>query len=282
MDYGETELDKFTSFDGKELDVHIWEGADPKALLLCFHGGMAHGGDYVNVGTYFKEKGYTSISYDFRGHKQKRVKLNRFDDYVKDASKFIEWAKKKYSGLPVFLVAHSAGCNVITKLLIEQEEKDPSIKGLVFSSPYYGNAIKVPGIMKAMAGLLSALMPNGKLPAEDFTPYLTHDIKIYDRHRDDETKEIRASEPSMRFGAELLKSQKWISQNIVKLDENMLVFVAGDDKLSDVEVSQTLLNQLDESKVTQILYENNYHENFNEINRDEIFAKMDSWMTESL
>lgn len=281
MEYGETELDKFVTFDDSELDIHIWAAEEPKAILLCIHGGLAHAGDYVNIGNYFKTKGYTTVSYDLRGHKQKRTKLKNFDDFLTDTSHFVKWVKDKYAGLPIYIVAHSMGCNIMTKYLINNPSEAESFAGTIFSSPYWGNAVKVPGIMIALSGLLATIIPNVKLPMEDLTPSLTHDTKIYDRHREDERKNIRGSEASMRFGSQLLKSQKWIVNNIEKLDYPMLIFVAGDDKLSDVQTTKTLLNKLNHEKVTHILYENNYHENFNETNREEIFGKMLDWMSKS-
>ncbi|MCE7734308.1 MAG: alpha/beta hydrolase [Candidatus Heimdallarchaeota archaeon] len=281
MDYGETELDKFTTFDGTELDIHIWTAEEAKGILLCIHGGMAHAGDYVNFGNYFKDKGYTSVSYDLRGHKQKRIKLKSFDDYITDTSHFVKWVKEKYPGLPIYIVGHSMGCNIVTKYLITNPSDAQFFEGTIFSSPYFGNAIKIPGIMKALSGFLAKIMPNMKVPAEDFTPYLSHDTKQYDRFREDERKNIRGTEPSIGFGNQILKIQKWIPDNIEKLDYPLLVFVAGDDRLSDVQITKTMLNKLDHKKVTQHFYENNYHENFNETNRDEIFEKMLDWMSKS-
>ncbi|MFV2016442.1 MAG: alpha/beta fold hydrolase [Candidatus Heimdallarchaeota archaeon] len=279
MNYGETELDKFTTFDETELDVHIWAADEPKGILLCIHGGLAHAGDYVNIGNYFKDKGYTTVSYDLRGHKQKRIKLKNFDDYLEDTSHFVKWVKDKYTGLPIFIIAHSMGCNIMTKYLITNPSEAEFFKGTIFSSPYYGNAIKVPGIMKALSGFLAVIIPNAKLPMEDFTPSLTHDTKIYDRHREDERKNIRGTEASIRFGSQLLKSQSWIANNIERLDHPLLFFIAGDDKLSDVKTTKDLLTKLNQEKITQFYYENNYHENFNETNREEIFAKMLDWIS---
>ena len=281
MDYGETELDKFTTFDGTELDVHIWAAEEARGILLCIHGGMSHAGDYVNFGNYFKDNGYTSVSYDLRGHKQKRVKLKSFDDYINDTSHFVKWVKEKYASLPIYIVGHSMGCNIVTKYLITNPTEAESFKGIIFSSPYYGNAIKVPGIMKALSGLLAAIMPNAKMPMDDFTPDLSHDTKQYDRFREDERKNIRATEASIRFGNQILKIQKWIPENIEKLDYPLLVCVAGDDKLSDAETTKNLLGRLNQEKVTQIFYKDNYHESFNETNRTETFDKMLDWISKS-
>lgn len=284
MDYGESSLDKFTTFDGLELDVHIWstEDSEPKAILMAIHGGVAHGGDYVTIGEYFKTKGFITISYDLRGHKQEKIKLKKFDHYVEDTVYFLNWIKNKYPGIPIIIVSHSMGATISTLFCIEKIKNKGDIEGVIMSSPYFGNAVKVPGIMIALSGILAKLIPNVKLPAEDIVPNLTHDEEIYERHRRDEEIGTRGKFPTVRFGYEILKSQKKVDKIIHEWSHKLLVFVAGDDKISDVKITKEQLGKIAPDLITQVFYDYNYHENFNEINRNETFATMEEWITKLL
>ena len=284
MDYGESSLDKFTTFDETELDIHIWSTEDPKpkAILMAIHGGLAHGGDYVTIGEYFKPKGFITISYDLRGHKQEKTKLKKFDHYLDDTEYFLNWIKSKYPGIPIFMIGHSMGGSISTLFCIERLNDKGDIAGVIMSSPYFGNAVKIPGIMIALSGVLAKLIPNAKLPAEDLTPNLTHDEEIYERHRKDEEKGIRGKIPTIRFGSELLKSQKRIDKKIHEWSHKLLIFIAGDDKLADVKTTKEQVAKIAPDLVTQVFYDYNYHENFNEINRNETFSAMENWMTELL
>jgi alpha-beta hydrolase superfamily lysophospholipase len=106
---------------------------------------------------------------------------------------------------------------------------------------------------------------------------VTHDEAIYLRHREDEKDGIMAAKASARFAAELLKAQAWIPGHIGEWKHPMLVIVAGDDKIADAEGTMELLKKIEPGVVDQIVYPDNYHENFNEVNRDEVFAHMVEW-----
>jgi len=60
----------------------------------------------------------------------------------------------------------------------------------------------------------------------------------------------------------------------------MSAVVAGDDKLADPAGTQSLLDKITHSLLTRYYYPNNYHENFNELNREEIFTNLLHWMEE--
>ena len=174
------------------------------------------------------------------------------------------------------------GGSIATLFCIEKLKDKRDIIGVIMSSPYFGNAVKVPGIMIALSGILAKLIPNVKLPAEDLTPNLTHDEEIYDRHRKDEETGIRGTIPTIRFGSELLKSQKRINKHIHEWSHQLLIFIAGDDKLADVKTTKEQIAKIAPDLVTQVFYDYNYHENFNEVNRNETFSTMEDWMNKLL
>ena len=54
--------------------------------------------------------------------------------------------------------------------------------------------------------------------------------------------------------------------------------VAGDDKLANAEGSKALLDTIPKDLLEYHAYPENYHENFNELNRNAIFADILQWM----
>ncbi|MFO7658759.1 MAG: hypothetical protein R6W78_16990, partial [Bacteroidales bacterium] len=59
------------------------------------------------------------------------------------------------------------------------------------------------------------ILPKALIPGPDITDLLTHDADITRRHRKDEEDGIRGKKATMRFGAELLKAQVWVRENIL-------------------------------------------------------------------
>ena len=115
-------------------------------------------------------------------------------------------------------------------------------------------------------------------PIRDFLPYVTHDQAIYKRHLKDTEDHIKAPKVSVRLGNELLKAQRWIPNKISGWNHPLLAIVAGDDRIADADQTRHLLGQINQDLVTELYYPENFHENFNELNRDEIFGEIVKWV----
>lgn len=278
MRFSETRMDRFTVADGQSFDIHIWEPETPRAVIMAIHGGLAHAGDYVTPALYFKEKGIATVSYDMRGHKQENVYIDRFARFPEDTVKFLAWTKAAYPDIPIFVMGHSMGGLIITCFGISYAADEARIKGYIMSSPYYENAIKVAPIMIPIVKILGRVLPKAVIPGPDITDVLTHDADITRRHRKDEEDGIRGKKATMRFGAELLKAQVWVRENISRWSHPLFAVVAGADQVADADAAERLLKTIDPRLLTYVRHPDNYHENFNELNREETFARIHEWM----
>jgi alpha-beta hydrolase superfamily lysophospholipase len=279
MRFSEDRIEKLSCSDGIQRDIHIWEPEKPRAVFLTIHGGMDHGGNYVMPALYLKKQGFATVAHDQHGHdKQRKVYIPSFEVFLDDLELMLDWVKENYPGLPFFILSHSMGGLIATHFGIRRFKGDPLFRGFISSSPYYVNAVKVPKIVEKLAGVLSALTPKMAVPMEDLLIHATHDEAIYKRYRVDEKDGIMASKASARFAAELLKAQAWIPGHISEWKHPMLVIVAGDDKIADAEGTMELLKMIKPGMLDEIVYPENYHENFNEVNRDEVFARIVEWV----
>ncbi|HRP70840.1 MAG TPA: hypothetical protein PLY93_15050, partial [Turneriella sp.] len=62
----------------------------------------------------------------------------------------------------------------------------------------------------------------------------------------------------------------------------LFMIVAGNDFLADIKVTEALAHQIDSSLLRYDFYPENYHENFNELNRNKIFKDIEKWVTTQL
>jgi lysophospholipase len=278
MRFSEDRIEKLTCSDGIKRDIHIWEPPHPRAVFLTVHGGMDHGGNYVHPALYMKDHGFATVAHDQHGHDMKRiVYIPRFDVFLDDLDIMLEWVKQNYQDIPIFFLSHSMGGLITTHYGIKRFKGDPLVKGFITSSPYFVNAIRTPRIVEKMAGVLSVLTPKMVVPIEDVLVHVTHDENIYRRHREDERDGVMANKATVRFASELLKAQAWIPENIARWEHPILAIVAGDDKLADSGATLELLKKIDPGLLTEIFYPENFHENFNELNREEVFARIVEW-----
>lgn len=284
MRFSEDRIEKLRCSDGKERNIHIWEPDTPKMVFLTVHGGMDHGGNYGLPALFFMEHGIVTLAHDQNGHDHHgpdhptKVIIPNFDVFLDDLDLMVDWVKEHYAGLPIYILAHSMGSLIVTHYGLRRMKEDQLIKGFILSSPYYVNAIRTPPIMLKLAGILSAIAPKMTVPIEDLLPNVTRDKEIYKRHRKDEADGIMATHVSARFANEMLRAQAWVPENISAWKFPMLAIIAGDDKLADSASSRKLIAQIEPGLVTELYYPENYHENFNELNRDVIFAKIVEWV----
>lgn len=278
LSYQEDQAFKLALSDG-ERTVRIWQAGTTDMLLLGIHGGMSHSGDYETVGCYFKEHGVTTISFDLCGHgSNKLIDIPGFDVFIEDVVRMLDWVRARYPQTPLFIVGHSMGALIASHLVLSNRLTPYSVSGIVLSSPYYANAIPVPPWMIPLSRWLAKLFPTAKVPMEDLTRWLTHDREITERHIADTLLQRRGSDASMRFGRSLLDAQAALNNDLSQWNLPVFAVVAGDDRLANAAVGMQLLRTIPAALLELHRYEQNYHENFNELNRQEIFAAMLQWM----
>jgi alpha-beta hydrolase superfamily lysophospholipase len=283
MRFSENRIEQLTCSDGVMRDIHIWEPEKPRAVFMTVHGAMDYGGNYFPAALFFKEKGIAVAAHDQHGHDGRRIAhIPSFGVLLDDLDLLLDWVKEEYAGLPVFILSHSMGGLVSTLYGLTRMNPDPMIRGFITSAPYYCNAVKVPFFMKKMAGVLSMVVPRMKAPVEDITSLLTHDQEIYNRHLKDQQDNIKASGLTSRFAHEILKAQNQIPVLISQWEHPMLVIIAGQDQIIDVEATRRLLKCINSKLYWEHYYPENYHENFNELNRDEVFAKILEWVEDRI
>lgn len=279
MRFSEDKLATLNCCDQVARVIHIWEPKQPRAVILAFHGGMAHAGDYVTPALYFREKGIATVSFDMCGHDgKKRVDIPGFDSFLDDGELFLQWVKDNYPKLPIFVMGHSMGGLISTYLGLDRFPHDQDIKGFIFSSPYYVNAIKVPKVLLWLSKLLAKTVPKMKVPLESLTKALTHDSAITARHFADEKDNIRATEVTVRFANELTSAQAGLGEKMSAWRYPLFAVVAGDDKLADSRATESMLKTIAPNLLDYHYYPNNYHENFNESNRNIIFDDILHWL----
>ena len=278
MRFSEDRIEKLTCSDGIARDIHIWEHDSPGAVFLTLHGVQDHGGNYMNLGIYMKEHGFATVAPDQHGHDRKRkAHVPRFDVFLDDLQLMYSWVKDNYKGVPLFILGHSMGGLIITHYGIRRYQEDSQVRGFILSAPSYRNSLEVSKLLIKLSGILSMLVPKMTAPVEDLRQYVTHDEAEYLRMRQDERDGIQATKMSFRMGNEFLKAQEWVPEHISEWKYPMLAILPGDDKLANTVVTRELLSKIEDGLVTELIYPDNYHESFNELNREEVFANVLNW-----
>jgi len=286
--YSQTSCELFQADKNTKLLTHSWlPDGDIKAVFIAIHGGTAHGGDFVTPGIFFKEKGMATYALDLRWHgtypefnKNGKVffHVDSYDETCRDIDNFYLWIKEKHPGLPIFILSHSNGGLIALYYgLTIGHERD--IKGFILSSPWLKNLVEISGIIKAVLRFMSTIVPKLSIKPPSFTDKLTHDAKITARHHTDEKLGIRGTSVSAKMAVEAEKTQDWVLNQIIKWEKfPILCIIAIQDLLADPVTSEQALKTIPGNLVKLLKYEDNYHENFNEVNREVVFNEILNWM----
>jgi alpha-beta hydrolase superfamily lysophospholipase len=266
----------FTSFDGLEIFFQAWPEAQPSALVVGVHGLGEHSGSYIRLAEGLKGSGFQFCMADLRGHGRSGGKrgVGTIDECVSDTKLFLQTAKELYPGLPVFLLGHSMGGLVATKTLIKNS--DMKLNGLVLSSPLLGVSLEIPGWKRSSVNFLSKTLPNLTLFNEIPDKNLTHDLAVVQSYGQDH---LRHSRISPRMFASMLESMDFVLANAGQVKVPVLMQQAGEDLIVSRPKAEKLFKNFTVNDKELIIYDDYYHEVYNEVGRPRVFEELKRWLS---
>jgi len=288
MSFSETSTEIFQADENTRLLTYVWmPKTAPRAIFIAVHGGMAHAGDWVTPALYFMKKGIATYAPDLRWHGtypkynpggKVFFHIDSYDQYSRDLDRFYRWVAAKHPGVPVFVISHSNGALLSLNYALTMG-RDADIRGFIVSSPWLKNKVDVPAVLISLSKVLSKIVPTLAVKPEALTEKLTHDRSITARHYADEAAGLRGTHASVRLGAESMKTQEWVVDNMGTWRRfPLFAVVAGQDMLAVPETSEGALKKVPSELLTYYRYDENFHENFNELNREKIFADIAKWV----
>lgn len=293
----------FLSFDGKELHVHLSQVDDAKCNVIFIHGMADHSGRYDHVAHAFEAKRIGFYSYDQRGHGKSLgttdtvgfvTEKNGWDVFRRDVVTFIDWVKQ-HTDAPVFLMGHSMGALVA---LNTAQHFELGIQGLVLSA-LPANQPLLSEIGHVVSGLHAGILggkSKGRL--QNFLTFSSYNKAFKPNRtdfdwisRDEAMVDAYVEDPkcgevmTASFFRELAKGVKDVYGHL-KADHwstvcPMYLIAGGIDPVVEGEkgFTKTLTSfRPVADRIESKLYPGGRHEILNEINRDEVFSDILTWI----
>lgn len=117
--------------DGYELELHVFEVENAKAVVQVIHGMEEHQERYESFIEFLNLNNFTVVSSNMRGHGSNAVSLGYFKDkdgyieLIEDQKKVTDFIKNRFLDLPIYIFAHSMG-TIITRVLLQENSQDYS------------------------------------------------------------------------------------------------------------------------------------------------------------
>jgi lysophospholipase len=272
---------------GERLHLQAWlpagpdleRSSEPVAVIALVHGYGDHGGRHSWFGEDMAARGYGVYAYDLRGHGQSsgaRGQIKRFDDYLDDTALFLDEVRRRQPGKPLVLLGHSLGGLICARFA---EERPCDVRALILSSPFFALTVQ-PEPMKLLgAKVLSAVWPGRDVGNTVMAEDLSHDKAVVKAYVTDPLVHHVAT---ARWAAETLAAQDAAIADAPRVTLPLLLLYGKDDEVADPAFAETFFAGVGSADKKLVPYDGFYHELFNEVGRELVFADVAAWLAERL
>lgn len=270
----------FKSHDHHRLYFQMWQAPRPRAVLIFVHGLNEHSGRYTFPINYFHRRGYKIYLFDQRGHGKSdgiRSFVENFDHYAKDLHEFVKLVAKRETKKKIFMIGHSMGGQVLINYL-GQFKSDP-ISGFMTSSANIETALVINKIRFHLGMFLARFFPRVSLANEIDPKWISRDKEVIEAYKADP---LVSQKITLRLALEIFKNQQILCDTAKLIRLPALVMHGADDKICTADGSRRFYRKLNSTDKSLKIYEDMYHEIFNEIEREQVFKDMDEWLERHL
>ncbi|HMS77183.1 alpha/beta hydrolase [Gordonia sp. (in: high G+C Gram-positive bacteria)] len=247
--------------------------AEPRGVVVIVHGLGEHGRRYGHIVEALVAAGFTVAVPDHLGHGRsdgKRLRVNSFADYTGDIGTILDAVQVK--GLPTFLIGHSMGGCIALDYALDHQDR---LTGLVLSGPAVIPGSDMPPILIKLAPILGRIVPGLPSKALDAAS-ISRDPKVVAAY-DADPLVVRSPIPAGLGGAMITTMQSFPAR-LPSLRLPLLVMHGGKDVLAEPDGSRLVDRLAGSSDKTLIIYDELFHEIFNEPERDTVITTTVDWL----
>mgnify|MGYP001944442680 CR=1 FL=1 len=300
----------FKTPDGIDINAYRWEsesGKNVRGIIQIAHGMAEHILRYDDVSRYLVANGFIVYGHDHRGHggtikapddKGFFANEDGFHKVVQDMKQLSDLIRKEHLGLPLFLLGHSLG-SFITRRYIQLYD---GVSGVILSGTGYDKGIGKIGLQIAKlerrrkgprtpSPLMDKLVFYGFNenfePAKTEFDFLTRDENVVEKYvKDDKCGFVCATS----FYIDLLTGLDLIHRKteVAKTPRDLpILLISGTmdpvgEEGKGVRKVYKLYKRARCKKIRMKLYKDGRHEMLNEINKDEVYEDILTWLDKVL
>jgi alpha-beta hydrolase superfamily lysophospholipase len=262
--------------EGLELFVRRWvpAGGPRRWTFVMSHGLGEHSGRYQHFAEWFVPRGASIYALDHRGHGKSggpRGDAPSLDALLDDLDVVVAYAREQHSG-PLVLFGHSFGGLIAIAYALERPKR---LDRAVFSAPLLMVKVKVPGWKVTAGKALARVAPRMTMSNEVDPDVLSHDPEIGRAYRADPLVHNRLS--AGMYGDVIARGPEFIAR-APELAVPFLLLHGQEDRIVDPVGSERFFAGATARGRAFIRYPGMYHEIFNEVEQEKVFADIDRWL----
>jgi alpha-beta hydrolase superfamily lysophospholipase len=260
---------------GAELYLYLQEPVGAARGVLC----LVHGlGDYSGCFSYlidfFSKASFAVMAIDLHGNGAStgtRGHISNIETLYDDVELLVEQAKEKYPSLPIFLYGHSLGGNVVINYTLKRK---PEISAVIASAPWFEVA-EQPVLKRNLGYFLDFFKPDFIIDAGIDASRLSHDPIFVENYAKDP---LVHGKISAHLLASSCRSGLWAVQHASEFNLPLLLMQGSSDFITSIKATQRFFDRAPEDTTVFKIWNGNFHSLHNEINREEIFSYVMSFI----
>lgn len=264
----------FTTRDGTELLERHWTVASPKACVVIVHGYGEHSARYGHVAGRFNDEGFSVYAYDQRGHGESPGKMGTvesIDLLADDLDEFLKEVRGRAADVPIFLFGHSMGGLVLAVFTIKHS---PDVRGLLFSSAGI-KAADVSRALRIISALLARILPEFPVNELDISG-ISRAPEVVARYNNDPL--VYHGKIGARTGRALMKAIDFVGLHLGEIALPFIALHGRKDRLVPYAASELLYQRAGSKDKSIKLYQDAYHEVFNDLGSEEFMNDTVDWI----
>jgi alpha-beta hydrolase superfamily lysophospholipase len=270
-------LSTFVAIDGENLAIQDWPlepGQALRGVVLLVHGLGEHAGRYDQVASRLNDWGFAVRGYDQYGHGEsggRRGGLPTETRLLDDLTDIVDATRARMAKkTPLILLGHSMGGMVAARFVSLSIRP---VDGLVMSSPALDAGLN--SIQKLLLTVLPKFAPNLRIGNGLDASLISHDPATVSAYRADKLVHDRIS---IRLAGFIAKGGPATVALAAVWKVPTLLLFAGADKLVNPAGSRAFAQAAPKQVLTTRCFESLYHEIFNELKPEPVFAALKKWL----
>ncbi len=267
----------FSAVDGLKLYYQTWpsRSGPPRAVLVVLHGLKDHSSRYADLATRLTNSAFNVYAFDLRGHGRsqgKRVYVKRFSDYIDDLNLFLALVRPQNPDLPVFLLGHSMGGTISTRLAMTA---GPGVRGLILSAAATKPGADINPLLLRVVKLMGAVLPG--------FPIMNLPNALFSR--DPAVVKAMGTDPYIyqkrgpaRTAAQFLNAMQQIQKEPARVEVPLLILHGTADRLTNPAGSRELNETAGSKDKTLKLYPGLYHDLLHEPEKEQVMRDIQAWL----
>lgn len=264
------------SADGTRIAYRAWPKAGAAITFAVVHGLGEHSGRYEEFAEGMARHGMETFAVDLRGHGKspgQRGHVDSWSQWTDDVSAFVKHVETEAEG-EVVPVGHSLGGAAMLSTVLAG--KLPKSRRFIVSSPALKVKVPVPAWKIALGRATSRVMPTLALDNEVDPRLVSRIPEVVAAYR---TDPLVHSKISSRLYAEWQAATRYILEHAGEIKIPFLILAGTADGLIDPAGSEELHRAAANSELR--LLQGRFHEPFNDLDNQEVFAVIASWLSKS-